>query len=320
LRAVPKTFAKTIQCVHVKTKNLVVWSIPTGASNRRRTLLAYHTEFNSWLPPITGLEFAELATFIDTNGSLDLYVGDYWGRLYKFFTDNVEGVPSGSLVARVSASTSGTVTCDFEMTQSATDGSWSVPSVPTAVAFYTTGSGLAGLPVLHISSTGARQWRRIQSNTAGTITLDTTNDAAWTNQPAAGDQIVVGAIDWYWRAPIIDFGEPFTKKKGGLFEVQTRTGSAALRLQLIGLMEGLRVAGFSKNFVFTNAGTWGVGAWGVMTWGGGDSAAVKSRLMRTFFGFSFELSNPYPNQPIAVLGVSVGADRLNRRKVASGGS
>jgi hypothetical protein len=131
IASVPKTFAKTIQCVHVKTKNLVVWSIPTGASNRRRTLLAYHTEFNSWLPPITGLEFAELATFIDTTGTLDVYVGDYWGRLYKLFTDNVEGVPSGSLVARASASSAGTVTCDFEMTQSAADGSWSVAGVPT---------------------------------------------------------------------------------------------------------------------------------------------------------------------------------------------
>jgi hypothetical protein len=180
---VPKTSAKSIQCVHLKSKNLVIWAIPTGASTRRRTLLAFHTEFNSWLPLITGLEFAELATFIDTNGSLDLYIGDYWGRLLKFFTDNVEGVPSGSLVARVLSSTSGTVTCDYEMTQSLTAGTWAVPSVPTAVAFYTTGAGLTGLPVLHISATGDRQWRRIQSNTGAVITLDTTNDAAWNNQP-----------------------------------------------------------------------------------------------------------------------------------------
>jgi hypothetical protein len=76
---------------------------------------------------------------IDSNGATNLYVGDYWGRLFQYFTDNVEGVPSGTLVARVSASTSGTVTCDFEMTQNA-DGTWSRAGVPDAVAFYTTGA------------------------------------------------------------------------------------------------------------------------------------------------------------------------------------
>jgi hypothetical protein len=174
--------------------------------------------------------------------------------------------------------------------------------------------------VLHISSSGARQWRRIQSNTGSVITLDTTNDAAWTSLPQAGEQIIVGAIDWYWRAPVIDFGDPFTKKKGGFFEVQTRPGSSSLRLQLIGLMEGLRTQGFAKNFSFTISATWGIGAWGSMYWGGGDPTPLKMRLMRTFFGFSFELSNPYPNQPISILGVAIGADRLTRRKVASGGS
>lgn len=316
--SVPKTFAKFIQCVHLKTQKLIVWAVPTSVTGRRRTLLAYHTEFDTWLPPITGLEYAALTTAIDSNGALNLYVGDYWGRFFQYFTDNVEGVPSGSLVARVLSATSGTVTCDYEMTETAA-GTWAVPSVPTAVAFYTTGNGLVGLPVLHIDAAGNQQWRRVQSNTAGVLTLDTTNDAVWNVLPVAGDQIIVGAINWYWRAPVIDFGDPFAKKKGGWFQVQARAGSSTFRLQLIGLMEGLNTHGFTRAFTFTNASTWGDGLWGEMLWGGGDADAVKTRLMRTFFGFSFELSNPYPNQPVTILTAGVSADKMGRRKVRSGG-
>jgi hypothetical protein len=54
------------------------------------------------------------------------------------------------------------------------------------VAFYTTGAGLMGLPVLHIDANGNTQWRRIQSNTANVLTLDTTNDSAWNTLPVAG--------------------------------------------------------------------------------------------------------------------------------------
>lgn len=316
--SVPKTFAKFIQCVHLKTQKLIVWAVPTSVSGRRRTLLAYHTEFDTWLPPITGLEYATLTTAIDNNGALNLYVGDYWGRFFQYFTDTVEGVPSGTLVGRVSASTSGTVTCDFAMTQGA-DGTWSVPAVPSAVAFYTDGNGLTGLPVLHIDAAGNKQWRRAQSNSAGVITIDTTNDAAWNAMPLAGDQIVVGGIDWYWRAPVIDFGDPFSKKKGGWFQVQARPGSSAFRLRLVGLMEGLHTQGFTRSFTFMSSSTWGSGSWGSMLWGGGDPDAVKTRLMRAFFGFSFELSNPYPNQPITILSAGVSADALGRRRVRSGG-
>jgi hypothetical protein len=38
--------------------------------------------------------------------------------------------------------------------------------------------------------------------------------------------------------------------------------------------------------------------------------------MRTFFGFSFEMSNPYPNQPVAILTVGVTADAMGPTKGA----
>jgi hypothetical protein len=292
---------------------VVLWSVP-NAAGRRRTLLAYHTELETWLPPITGLEYATWRRSSTRTAATNLYVGDYWGRLFQYFTDNGEGVPSGTLLARVTASTANTVTVDNDIAI-ASDGSYTIGA---ASAFYTTGDGLKGIPVLHIDSSGNSQWRRIQANTAAILTLDTTNDAAWTNLPQAGDLIVVGGIEWFWRAPVITFDDPFRKKKGGFFAVRCRPGSSAFRLRLAGLMEGLITTGLTKTFSFASTSAWGAGSWGSMLWGGADATSVKTRISRTFFGFSFELWNPYPNQPIEVISARVGADVLPGQWVNSG--
>lgn len=317
IAAVPKVYAKDIDCVLASAMNLVIWSVATNVIGRRRTLIAYHTELNCWLPPITGLEYSTLTTFVDVNGITNLYVGDYWGRLFQYFTDNVEGVPSGSLVARVSAATSGTVTCDYDQTVNA-DGTRTTGV--SATAFYTTGAGLAGLPALHIDAVGNRQWRRIQSNTGNVLTLDTTNDSAWAALPLAGETIVVGGIDWYWRAPIINFGDPFRKKKGGFVAVNAKPSASVFGLRIIGLLEGFTTQTWTKVMSgFTVGSGWGAGAWGSMLWGGSDPNGLKSRIMRTFFGFTFEMSNPYPNQPVAILDLRVTADARGRRWVKSSG-
>lgn len=317
IAAVPKPFASLIECVAFPPLNLVIWAIPTGSSARRRILLAYHTEFETFLPPITGLEFASVTPFTDLSGAINLYVGDHWGRLYQFFVGNVEGVPSGSLIARVSASGAATVTCDFEQTVNA-NGTFTTGAVPCA--FYTTGDGLMGLPVLHLDAAGNAQWRRIQSNTGTQITLDTTYDAPWAPQPQVGDQIVVGGINWYWRSPVIDFGAPFRKKKGGYFAVQVRPGSSVFPLRFVGFKNGLNTRLFTRGFAFLNSQTWGSGTWGALIWGGGDAGSVKTRIGRTFFGFACELSNPYPNQPVGVLSLGVSADPQRGKWVDSGGS
>lgn len=314
---VPKTLAPFIECVHLKSKNLVIWSAPQGASTRRRTLIAWHTELQSWLPPITGLEYACLATLIDTTGTSQLYVGDYWGRLFQYFTDNVEGVPSGSLLARVLSSASGSVTCDNALTINSS-GAFVTGA---AVAFYTTGAGLTGLPVLHIDANGNHQWRRIQSNTGAVITLDTTNDSAWSTLPVAGDTIVVGGIDWYFRMPLVDFGDPFRAKKGHYFAVQARPGSAGFRVKISAFKEGFSTREFAKTFVMTNTGgLWGSGLWGSMVWGGGNSDAFKTRIKRSFFSMAAEFSNPYPNNSVSLLGVRLTADWLRKRLRRSGGA
>lgn len=314
--AMPKTSGKDIECVYVKPFDLVLWAVPQGASTRRRTIIGWHTKLQSWIPPITGLEYACLATQVDTSGALHLYVGDYWGRLFQYFTDDVEGVPSGTLVARVLSSTSATVTCDKAIAIKL-DGT---RTVGADAAFYVAGNGLAGLPVLHIDANNNKQWRRIQSNTAGVLTLDTTNDAAWSRLPAAGELIVVGGIDWYWTSPLIDYGDPFLQKLGRLFLLQATPGSSAFRLELQVFREGFTAREYQRQFALDPATGWGTGKWGSMIWGKGGSTRRKMRLARSFFSLGVRVANPFPNQPVELLAVRVTADPLRGKVVPSGGT
>lgn len=312
---VPKTAATDIECVFVKTLNLVIWSVPQGSATRRRTLLAWHTELRSWLPPMTGLEYACLTTLVDSTGATNLYVGDYWGRLFQYFTDNVEGVPSGTLIARVASSTPSTVTCNNEVAIGLTG----TQTIGGAAAFYTTGDGLMGLPVLHLDQRGNSQWRRIRMNTAGTLTLDVTNDSPWNVLPVPGDLIVVGGIDWFWTSPVVDYGDPFVKKIGRLFMLQATPASSTFRLALQVFKEGLSVRDYRRTFALSGTGGWGSGLWGAMLWGGADPSRQKMRLGRTFFGLAVRVENPFPNQPVELIALRVTADVLGQRLVSSGG-
>jgi hypothetical protein len=167
---------------------------------------------------------------------------------------------------------------------------------------------------------GNRQWRRVQSNTGATLTLDTTNDSAWAATPLVGETVVVGGIDWYWRAPVITFGDPFRKKKGGFIAINAKPSASVFGLRLIGFLEGLTTQTWSKVMSgFTIGSGWGVGLWGTLLWGGSDANGLKTRIMRNFFSFTFELSNPYPNQPVSVVDVRLTADGHGRRWVKSGG-
>jgi hypothetical protein len=143
---------------------------------------------------------------------------------------------------------------------------------------------------------------------------------AWTTLPQAGDQIVVGAHQLVLALAGDRLRRALHAEKLGFLFAQTRVGSVAFRLQIVGLKDGLRTEAFKRGFSFNNSATWGNALWGAMQWGGGDPGAVKMRLERSCYAFALEFANPYPNQPAGLLGFELGADRLGRKKVASGGN
>jgi len=289
-----------IRAVHVAAYNLIVWAVPTTTS-RKRTLIAWNYVRECWLPPITGFEYSSLSEFTTSAGTLGVYFGDYWGRVYQLFSGEIDGPPSGTTSATLTGATSSTLTA-------------------SAAAFYTTGSGLAGMPVAVLSPAGAWQWLRVQSNTGTVLTLDTTNGPSFTGDVTMGTWTVyVGAIEWYWRTPASDNGLPEMKKIARWCVVQGRVTSASHLLN-VGLFLDQRLARDQLfTFSFPVGGlVWGVGQWGVDTWGNSTPETMKKhRLNRSYLNAQFRFWNFLPNQPIVITAFSLGADPLLSSSVAS---
>lgn len=306
-----KTFLSTlnvsevgnIRSVHYQADNLVLWSVSVGTYTRRRYILAYNYRLRAWLPPMNGLEFASFVEFTKSDNTVALFMGDYWGRVYQFLDTERDGVPSGTDHTKpITAATSSVITCG-------------------AAAFYTTGDGLAGIPVGILSPTGAWQIRRIQSNTGTVLTLDTINDPVLATVPAAGGTwtAVVGLIEYYWWTPWMDMNTPQVQKRGGYLLVQGGSSNATNGLDVALRFNGISSVQTTKNISFPNTGgVWGVSQWGSATWGGGAVKKVKrKRIGRAFYAIQIRFSNYYPDQPFEISGYGVGADPLPRRRAAN---
>lgn len=303
LATVNRAFLNDIRAFHYRKGSLIIYAVPTQV-NRKRTLLAYNYQLECWLPPITGFEYASLAQFTDAQGATGMYFGDYWGRVYEAFSGNVDGVPSGTTSATITAATTGSLTA-------------------AAAAFYTTGSGLAGMPVAVLAPSGAWQWARIQSNTGTVLTLDTTNgpSLAPVPDPVTGTwTVIVGGIEWYGWLGILDFGTSDRKKRGGFGFIRGTATSTTHVLELLARFNG--EASIGKTWSITvpsTGGVWGQSLWGAATWGQGSGRrGVNFRLHRTFHSIQVGFRNYYPNQPMLVTAVRLGADLLRRRVVARG--
>lgn len=275
--------AGEVKCVHVKRKQLVCWFVSTGSSTRLRTCLAYNYLVNAWLAPIYGLEYSAAATFPVAAGEVELFVGDEWGRVYQYFRDDIEGVPSGDQTAAVTAATASSVTA-------------------AGAAWCTDGDGLTGLPVAVYDAAGNWQFRTIESNTATVITLDTTHGAVWTTTPDTTYTVVVGGIDWFWDTPLVTFKQPMRKKKGGYVYAEVyASGSASSGLEVKARIDDRQASQVQVgSFNLESAGGWGTGLWGTMIWGGASKQPRRQRFDRSFYSLQIELSNRHPNEPVEI--------------------
>lgn len=314
VRSVNKLALDQIRADHDDANNLIIWAVPT-TSSRKRTLVRYNYVLDRWMPPRIGMEYSSLSQFTTTAGNAGLYFGDYWGRVYQMYAQESDGVPSGSTIARVSAATASTVTCDFEQTVDIA-GVLTTTAVP--VAFYTTGSGLAGMPYALRNAAGDWTWGIIASNTGSQITVDTVNGALVSPLPDATYTLIVGGIQGYWWTPPIDFGDPELRKVARWFSIQGRIPSSSFALTVSVRLDQRVVVNQSFMVQFPTVGlVWGVGVWGDL-WGADPPEDMKKhRINRRFAYAQFRFSNFWPNQPWVVTAYGLGADPLVGNRVAS---
>jgi hypothetical protein len=306
LAMVNRLYLSDIRAVYDETAHVIKWAVPLLGSARKRMVMKFHVGLQTWLPPDTGLEYGSLCTFTDVSGALGVYMGDYWGRIFQLGYGLREGVSPTSVGVTavgpiaVTSATASSVTC-------------------TGAAFYTGGSGLAGLPVAVVSDAGVWQWRRIESNTIDAITLDTTNDNPWTTTPDTTYFVIVGGLRWYWTTPVLDFGIPEIEKKMAVFYLQAKATSSANAVTV-----GVRYVeseGATEDTSFTfpvgdTAGVWGSMVWGVGRWSTTNRRTRKMELGVTKFGAQFLFSNFYADQPVSVTAYGLTADAVPGRKAS----
>lgn len=307
LNTVDRLELSGVRAEYFPAMNMVVWAVPLTDSPRRRTLLAFNYRLNCWHPPITGLEYASLATFCDRDGVLGLYAGDYWGRVYKLFTGSVDGTPDGSTFsAPITAASSGSVTS-------------------AGAGFYTAGSGLVGMPAAVESPAGAWQWVRVASNTGDTLTFDTVNGPSLDPVPATDGtwKVHVGAIRAYCSMPMWDFDDPYRRKRPHWIEFQGEVEADGQTPTVEVYYDGSPSVdeSFTLRLPASQHGmVWDRGLWDIDTWAArvaGRRVPRRRRLSRTFHQIQIVLRHYHPHQGFALLGVQVTADLLLRRRTVS---
>lgn len=288
-----------IRAVHDEIHNLVIWAVPTAANTRKRTLLAYHYLLEAWLPPITGLEYASLASYQTSAGALGVYAGDEWGRVHELFTGTRQSVPEGTVKGTIGSA--GPTGFGVGGAEFYTDGG--------------AGGGLAGLPVAVRAPDGQWQWRRILSATETFISIDTVNDAPFSPVPQPGWEFIVGGIEWFWRTPRLDFRDPATDKRLGWLIVQQQPVTQAHVLEVRAQFGDSRDRDLTYATEATGA-LWGEAIWGVDRWGGRSGRPIqKTRVTRVAATVQFQFENFYPDEPVIITSYQLGADILPRRIV-----
>lgn len=305
IATIDRAYLSDIRAVYDETAHVIRWAVPLSGNSRKRMVLKYHVGLNTWLPPETGLEYGSFCTFTTSDGVLGVYMGDYWGRVFRIGYGDRDGVLSTSTgeasigPVAVTSATATTVTCG-------------------GAAFDTTGNGLAGLPVAVVSGSGEWQWRRVQSNTATVITLDTTHDNPWTTTPDSTYMLIVGGIRWYWTTPTLDFSIPDEQKVLQHVYLQAKSSAASNQIALAARYNGEEgtTDGNTINFpTGASSGVWGVMVWGVDRWGSSSGRRTrKAKLPTSPYTVQFQFSNFYPDQPCAITAYGLTADKVPGRK------
>jgi len=261
---------------------------PSQGSTRNDRAVVYDVDKRIWQPPVTGREVSFISVFEDSNKVEKVIYGDYHGLLYEDESGSNDGlsVMYNGVPTAVAAS-------------SLTD---------TCATFTTDGSGLKGAVVRIIGGTGEDQERRILTNTATTLSLE----SPWTTNPDTSSTYTVGGIDSHWRSKDYSFGAEDVRKIFRHVRVRPREeGDISLRMHYITDFRRLPAATLKLLSLLGRGFTWGRSAWGSAVWGAAPIIQTKVSLRGTstqpIMGTHFALrwSNRRANEKFRVVGYDI---------------
>lgn len=172
------------------SEQVIRWAVPLDGATWNTHVIVYDL--------LTGffyLDTFEAVTCIvsvpGVDGVYRTVAGDAFGNLWQLDTGTSDGAYEFEPKATVSsyASTTNTI---------------SVSGTP----FPTSGSGLKGVPGIHVTSDGTRQHFKVATNTSSALTLT----APLATAPVANDVVILGGIEWRVKTGSWDLDAPELKK------------------------------------------------------------------------------------------------------------
>lgn len=268
----------------------IMFSLPDTGQARNTKMLPFNYrlqrwESNKWDP----IDTASMTVAEDTNGQPWVYLGNYAGQVFKWWSGNNDGVASGTV--------SGTFTAGATSITTLTD---------AGAAFDTTGAGLIERKITlldaddQVVTEGIRP--RITANTATQLTFD-----------SAITGLTVGVVYTYYIAgpdcqlelAWSDFGLPFEKKRMEFVYLLVRQSNTEL---LVDIRRNYQVTLSRITTVATSL--WDTATWDVDVWDGPDQSYARIRVGKTCVNYSLRLRSHAPNRTLSLLRSGARAELL----------
>lgn len=263
------------------------------SSTHNRSLLPYSYRLKRWhSDKWNPLDIASLATVDDSEHNPWVYIGGYYGQVFKWWSGDTDGVPSGTTSGTVTSATSSTLTC-------------------STATFVTTGGGLIGRYIYAIDQLGTSvQRRRIGSNTATVITLD--SGLTWSLTPNSTYTFNIGGPQFEWDCRWIQFDAPFWKKRFQHIYLHYKAPSSASTVY-IDTFRDLSLSTLQTRSLSVGAEEpiWDAAEWDDSLWGGAAAAVSRLRVARTGRALRVRVRNIAPDAPFTLLRIGLTAELLS---------
>jgi len=281
-------------CADVDTFNeKVIFAVPSIGSSRNDILLPFNYRLQVWeSTEWNPFDVASMATVQDGNSRPWIYLGNYGGRVFRWWDADNDGVPAGTRSGSFTASASSLSTI-------------------TSTGF-DTGQGLAELYVYIQDANGLNvQRRRIASNTSTTLTL-----VSALNGLVVGATYTwyIGAIDWEWDTKWEDDTEPFYKKRYEFVYVMAQSSQNPATLALDLAFDYDTSAGQTKSIAMSTAAVsalWDVGVWNAAAYGTRGIAPTRQRVGRTGRAWRLRVRHRVPDIPVVLFTVGMRGELLS---------
>jgi hypothetical protein len=272
----------------------VLWAVPTINSTRNDLILPFNYRLGVWESSAwTLMDAASLAAIEDFSSQPQVFLGGYKGQIFQLGGSALnDGVPSGTSSGTIT-SISSTVLTD------------------STAAFVTTGAGLRERYVYHFDSLGGFvQRRRIGSNTATALTLDT--GQTFDPVPSVGNTYAVGGPNFQYDTGWRTFDLPFIKKRleFGHFLISSNSSSATVTIQLF---TDYNEQSPTKSYTLATNGNgliWDEGNWDEGLWGSAGTGRGRKRLAKVAFTYRYRIIQSSPEIGLALMKMGCRAETL----------